>query len=288
MLAAECDAEYRIYRGDYFCGRTSYICCALLVSNYDMYQGLDMSFEGSSFETDTSELSRDNEKKDKKKRNSQKRKRKRERNKRKKKIRKSIRRIVKEIRSILNKAYRNGTSQRKKKTRELKRFIELMKRQYRKDRKSVVDVHEYELIKIDEKLQAKLDKIKGVNENYMSNDTFRDIVVNGTVNKERLMSFLRAHPELAGLFKNRRTGLSLKPEFLDLDEEPSSEIEEPKSEDIVPKSKIVLIKPRLTVPKSKVIMSKSKIIVPKSQEVVPKDGTGAMMDYDVEYGMLYY
>lgn len=261
MLAVECEPEYRIYRGDYFCGRTSYVCCALLVTNYDMYQGLDMSFEGSSFQTDSNEKDReDNKKKDKKKRSSQKRKRKRERNKRKKKIQKSIKRIVKEIRSILNKAYRNGTSQRKKKTRELKRLIELMKRQYRKDRKAVVNVHESELVKIDEKLQAKLDKIKGVNENYMANDTFRDIVVNGTINKAKLRNFLRTHPELAELFKHRRTGLNLKPGVLELDS--NSEMEGPNSEIEVPKSEIVKQK--------------------------PKKRSHKMFDYDVEYGMLYY
>lgn len=211
MLPTECDAEYRIYRGDYFCGRTSFICCALLVTNYDMYQGLDISFEGSSFETDSNEKHRENKKKERKKARSKRKKRKNERERRKKKMIKSIQRIVSEIRSILAKAYRNGTAQRKKKTRELKRFIELMKKQYRKDREAVVNVHEYELIKIDEKLKSKLDKIKGFNEAYMANETFRDIIVNGTVNKEKLKLFLREHPDLAKAFKHRRTGLNLKP-----------------------------------------------------------------------------
>ncbi|KAJ8723697.1 hypothetical protein PYW07_007677 [Mythimna separata] len=245
MLPAECDAEYRIYRGDYFCGRTAYICCALLVTNYDMYQGLDVSFEGSSFQTDSFEKKRDSKKKGKKSRDSKKRKRKNERERRKKKIAKSIRRIVSEIRSILTKAYRNGTAQRKKKTRELKKFIELMKKQYRKDRKAVVNVHEYELVKIDENLKKKLDKIKGVNEAYMTNDTFRDIVVNGTVNKEKLRTFLRQHPDLAEAFKHRRTGLNLKPGVA---LEQDSEVEEPESKEKKPK----------------------------------------VLDYDLEYGMLYY
>ncbi|KAJ8714222.1 hypothetical protein PYW08_007842 [Mythimna loreyi] len=244
MLPAECEAEYRIYRGDYFCGRTAYICCALLITNYDMYQGLDVSFEGSSFETDSYEKKRGGKKKSKKNRDSKKKKRKDERERRKKKIAKSIRRIVSEIRSILTKAYRNGTAQRKKKTRELKRFIELMKKQYRKDRKSVVNVHEYELVKIDEKLKAKLDHIKGVNEAYMANDTYRDIVVNGTVNKEKLRTFLRQHPELAKSFKHRRTGLNLKPGVLGQD---------------------------------------SEMEMPDARKEKPK-----ALDYDLEYGVLYY
>lgn len=253
MLQAECDGEYRIYRGDYFCGRSPYVCCALVATNYDMYQGLDLSFEGSSFQTDSNEKQRGNQKKktEKKKRESKKRKRKRERDRRKRKIEKSIRKIVKEIRSILTKAYRNGTAQRKKKTRELKRFIEIMKRQYRKDRKAVVNVHEYELVKIDEKLQSKLDKIKGVNEKFMSNDTFRDIIVNGTVNKEKLRTFLREHPDLASYFKHRRTGLNLKPSVIELD-------------------------------------SKSEVEKSEKEETEPEIKKPKVLDYDVEYGMLYY
>nr|XP_021199166.2 uncharacterized protein LOC110382799 [Helicoverpa armigera] len=233
MLPMECDAEYRVYRGDYFCGRTAYVCCALQVTNYDMYQGNDISFEGSSFSTDSNEKnakagSKEEARKERERERSE---RKKERERRKRKIRKSIQRIVAEIRKILNRAYRNGTTQRKRKTRELKKFIEMMKKQYRKDRKSVVNVHEYEMVKIDEKLQAQLDKIGSMNEAFMNNDTFREIVVNGTINKHKLAALLRSNPKYAKLFKGRRSRVQLQPVRIDpltekpFDEESSSDIE---------------------------------------------------------------
>lgn len=215
MLAVECDAEYRIYRGDYFCGRTHYICCALLLTNYDMYQGLDISFDDSSFSTDSNEKNaKGNSAEDeRKKRKAERNKRKRERAKRKRDIKKTIRKIVTEIRKILNRAWRNGTAQRKRKTKELKKFIENLKKQYRKDRKSVVSVHEYEMVKIDTDLQKRLDQIQNVNQAFMSNDTFRDIIVNGTVNEEKLRMLLRSYPELGKMLgrgkkkKRRSNGL---------------------------------------------------------------------------------
>ncbi|MFB9840646.1 hypothetical protein, partial [Actinoallomurus acaciae] len=47
MLSLECDSELRIYRGDYFCGRTQFVCCGLQLTSYDMYQGFDVSFADS-------------------------------------------------------------------------------------------------------------------------------------------------------------------------------------------------------------------------------------------------
>uniref|UniRef100_A0A2A4JU39 Uncharacterized protein n=1 Tax=Heliothis virescens TaxID=7102 RepID=A0A2A4JU39_HELVI len=232
MLPAECDAEYRVYRGDYFCGRTMYVCCALQVTNYDMYQGLDISFEGSSFSTDSNEKNAKagSREEARKRREHEKNKRKKERDKRKRKIRKSIRKIVSEIRKILNRSYRNGTAQRKKKTRELKKFIEMMKDQFRKDRKSVVNVHEFEMVKIDEKLQAQLDKIRDVNEDFMTNDTFREIIVNGTINKTKLAALLRSHPRYSKLFKSRRSRIEKQARIHPLTEKPFPVTEESSSD----------------------------------------------------------
>ncbi|XP_022817917.1 uncharacterized protein LOC111350529 [Spodoptera litura] len=254
MLAAECEPEYRIYRGDIHCGNTMYICCAILATKYDMYNGLDISFEDSEFGTDTAELNRQHDAPDKNngKKDKDKNKRKKEREKRKNKILKNIRKIIKEIRKILNNAYRNGTNERKKKTKQLKKFIESMKKQYKKDRQSVVQVHDFELIKIDDELKAKLDQIQSVNENFMSNDTFRNIIINGSLSKRKLKRLLRSHPELAKymnmklkrrntLKHKRRSGIDLTA-GLDPGDRAS-----------------------------------------RSLQLKPKK-----LDYDVEYGMLYY
>ncbi|KAH9642988.1 hypothetical protein HF086_013549 [Spodoptera exigua] len=253
MLPAECEPEYRIYRGDADCGRTMYICCGIIATKYDMYNALDMSFEGSDFATDSSEL-KNNGKPDKKNKKTSKEKernkRKKERNKRKTKMLNTIKKIIKEIRKILNSAFNNRTNEIKTKTKQLKKFIESMKKQYKKERQSVIKIHDNDLIKLDERVQAKLDQVLGVNENFMSNATFRDIVVNGTVSKRNLELLMRSYPELVKILKEkhrggpkhkRRSGIDL---ILGLDEEDRP-------------SRPVKIKPK-------------------------------KLNYDIEYGMLYY
>lgn len=204
MLPAECEPEYRIYRGDIHCGNTMYICCAIVGTKYDLYNGLDISFEDSEFGTDTNELIHQNEDASKKDRSKDRNKRKRDREKRKKKILRKIRKIVKEIRKILGNAYKNATSERKKRTKQLKKFIESMKKQYKKDRQAVAKVHDTDMIKIDDNLKAKLDHIKGLNENFMTNETFRNIIVNGSLSKRKLKRLLRSYPDLAKYMKQKR------------------------------------------------------------------------------------
>ncbi|XP_050682067.1 uncharacterized protein LOC126977341 [Leptidea sinapis] len=208
MLPLECEAEYRIYRGDYFCGRTKFICCALLVSNYDLNAGFDVSFTASSLATSSDEKkNRDRGTKEsnrRKKRRDQKRRR-RQRIKRKRAIKRTIRKIINEITKILNRSFRNGTSARKKKTKQLKKFIKYLKKKHKKDRKSVKELHEMEMINIDAALQKRLDEIRAMNKEYISNSTFRDIIVNGTINRKDLRMLMRSHPELNDLVDARRS-----------------------------------------------------------------------------------
>ncbi|XP_045537807.1 uncharacterized protein LOC106708564 [Papilio machaon] len=206
MLPMECEAEYRIYRGDFSCGRTTFVCCALQLSTYDMYGGFDISFQDSSLETDSEEKRmRDvnsRERRERKKKR-EKRKRKRDRDKRKRKIKKNIQNIIKEIRKILDRAYKNGTAMRKKKTKQLKRFIKELKKQYRKDRQSVKDIHEMEIIKVDAALMKKLNQIRVVNRNFMKNATFREIIINGTMTKKQARMLLESYPDLEGYMTRR-------------------------------------------------------------------------------------
>ncbi|XP_028041571.1 uncharacterized protein LOC114251486 [Bombyx mandarina] len=215
MLPMECDAEYRIYRGDHFCGRTEFVCCSLQLSAFDMHQDIDISFADSSLSTDSEERKeRDKDSKEKKrsKKRRDRRKRKRERDRRKRKIKKNIRRIVKEIKRLLSKTYRNGTTDRKKKTKMLKKFVSDLKKQYKKDRKTVKNLHEVELVKIDAALQRKLNQIRYANENFMKNSTFRDIVINGTMNKSGARMLVEAYPELSSYIDaTRRSGASYVP-----------------------------------------------------------------------------
>ncbi|CAG4957099.1 unnamed protein product [Colias eurytheme] len=218
MLPMECEPEYRIYRGDFYCGRTKFVCCGLLMTAYDLYAGFDVSFEDSILRTDSDEKkNRDRgskERKRRKRKRDQKRRR-RERLKRKRKIKRDIKKIIREITKILNRSFRNGTTARKKKTKQLKKFIKEMKRKYKKDRKAVKDIHEMEMVQIDAALQKRLNEIKGMNQEYIKNSTFRDIVVNGTINKNTMRMLMKAYPELKGMIGARRTGGL--PDYLEYD-----------------------------------------------------------------------
>lgn len=220
MLPMECDAEYRIYRGDYFCGRTQFVCCALMQTNYDMYQGFDVSFADTSMATDSEEKRNRNlgsKENRRKKKHKDKRRRRRDRLKRKRQIKRDIKKIIKEIRKILSRAYRNGTTVRKQKTKQLKKFIKALKSQYKKDRKSVKTIHQLELSKIDDALQKKLQQIRGVNQNFISNQTFRDIVVNGTVNPSAVKVLVQDYPELARMLDETRRSNDAEPDYLEYD-----------------------------------------------------------------------
>lgn len=204
MLPMECDSEYRIYRGDSFCGHTEFVCCSLQYNNYDLYQGMDLSFAGSGFSTDSDDSSKSNSRsRRRKKKRKKERKRKKDRLRRKRKIKKKIRKIIAEIRKILNKSYRNGTAARKKKTKQLKKFIKDLKKRYKKDRESVKDIHEIETIKIDVALHKKLTQIKDLNREFMLNSTFRDIIESGKTNKQGARMLLQAYPDLATYFNDK-------------------------------------------------------------------------------------
>lgn len=223
-------------------------------TSYDLYQGLDLSLgHDNSLTTDTEEQKHKNSHEEKimerKKRRQQKKKRRRDNYQLKKKIKDSIQNIITEIRKLLQKSYRNGTSQRYLKTKEMVKFIKKMKEQYKKDRKTIVDAHELDMLKANLKLKDHLDKIYDVNENFLKNDTFRDIVVNGTVNREKLTQLQRTHPVLSLFFNNRRMG----------------------GEGIDPEPK-------------KIKRRKEK------NEEIPrnKKENRKVLEYDLEYGMLYY
>ncbi|XP_013192078.2 uncharacterized protein LOC106136165 [Amyelois transitella] len=222
MMPMECDAEYRIYRGDYNCGRTQFVCCALQLTAYDMYQGFDLSFEDSGLATDSKEKrgkAKGSKESFKKHKAREKRRRQAARKRRKRLIRRQIKKIQREIRKIINRQDRNASKARKRKTKQLKKFIEMLKRQYKKDQKAVQDIHEHEIIKIDDALMKKLNEILQMNQDFIKNETFRDIIVNGTLNRQMARMLMEAYPELESYINvnvKRRSG-SL--DYLDYDVE---------------------------------------------------------------------
>lgn len=119
---------------------------------------------------------------------------------------------MKEIQKILNRTYRNGTTARRKKTKQLKKFIKYMKKNYKKNRHAVRDIHERDLLAIDTRLEQKLKNVNTMNKDFMHNKTFRDIVVNGTVTDETAKMMIEAYPELKNRFKLfRRSGQYRRP-----------------------------------------------------------------------------
>ncbi|XP_049878163.1 uncharacterized protein LOC126375273 [Pectinophora gossypiella] len=209
MLAMECEPEFRIYRGDIFCGRTQFVCCSLQVTTYDMYQGFDVSFDDKSLSTDTEEKKaqkKDSAEERKKKEAKDKKKRKEARGKRVKKIKKTIAKVTKEIVKILDKVYKNGTKARKKRTKQLKKFIKALKKQFKKDRLAVKDVHEKDMVHLDNRLLLKLNQIRELNQNFMKNETFREIVVNGTLTKQGARMLVEAYPELDAFMNKPKDG----------------------------------------------------------------------------------
>lgn len=221
MLTMECDPEYRIYRGDMYCGRTSFVCCSLEISTYDMYQAFDVSFEDKSLSTDSEEIKHREEIGPKKKDTNKDRKKRRDaRLRRKKKIKQNIKKIMKEINKLLNKIYQNSSRQRKSKTREMRKLIKKLKKEYKKDRLAVKDLHEEYMIKIDAALMKKLNDIKDMNTNFMKNATFASIVVNGTMSKEGARMLVQAYPELETFIKEaRRTNGGNAEDYLEYDVE---------------------------------------------------------------------
>lgn len=193
MLAMECEPEFRIFRGDSFCGRTSFVCCALELTSYNLYEGFEISLEDKGLSTDSAEYT-----KEPGKRNvyNNKKKRQLQRLKRKKKIKKTIINIVTEINKILNRMYTNATKKKMIKTRKLKKFIKFLKTEYKKNRYVVQDLHEENMVKIDAELLKKLYHLKQMNQNFMKNKTFADIVINGTMTKEGARMLVQAYPEL--------------------------------------------------------------------------------------------
>ncbi|KAL4703577.1 hypothetical protein ACJJTC_006963 [Scirpophaga incertulas] len=208
MLPMQCDAEYRIYRGDYNCGRTQFVCCALQIHNYDMYQGFDVSFADSELTTDSEEKRDRNKGSQGKSRNKKfkaRQKRRRERMKRKRKMKQEIKKIVREMQRILNRSFKNATTQRKRKTKQLKKFIAMLKKDYKKDRFSVQDIHADAMKNIDAAFQTKLEQLRVMNNEFMKNSTFRDILVNGTISSKVARELLQVYPELSTILLARRS-----------------------------------------------------------------------------------
>ncbi|KAJ8723696.1 hypothetical protein PYW07_007676 [Mythimna separata] len=286
----ECEEEFRIHRGDMSCGRSWYVCCSYVDTTYDLYQAAAMSFEHDNSLTTDSDIdkgyrdSHEKNKRDHLQRKHEKNKRKRTKRLLKKKIRHSITKIITEITKMLQKAYRNSTSLRISKAKAMMDFIKEMKKQYRKDRQRLVDGYEFDILKYDREMEASLIKIQGVNEAYMNNATFRDIVTNGTVNQKELRKLQREHPVLSLFFKSRRMGGDFEPEQTG-QEEPKSEKEELDLDNEEPR----LEKEELDLGNEEPRLEIEELYLENEESQLEKERSESEEDdYDVEYGVLYY
>lgn len=257
-----------------------------------MYQANDMSFEHDNSQTSDSEIekryrdTRDEKLQKRMEWKHEKHKRKRTKALIKKKIRHSITHIISEITKYMQKAYRNTTAVRIKKTKELMDLVKKMKKQFRKDKDSIVEAHVFDIINYDLALEESLKNIQGMNEAFMSNKTYRDIIINGTVNKEELRKLQRSHPVLSLFHKSRRMGGDLEPdqtgkEELELERESTETgIYEPELWKEI--SETDKQGPKL---ETKLLYQPPEI---EEDESKSKKRTSKLLDYDIEYGMLYY
>lgn len=198
-LPYECPPELRIFRGDYQCGRNSFICCSGIYQEHDVYEAFDpTTVETSAFSTSSEEIRLAH----RGSRETRGRKRLRKRNRtlkaryrRKRFIKKTIRKLAKEVRKELNRAFRNSTENRRHVIRNLKILIRKMKEKFRDERHVAKFQQDLDLANINLNLAEKLKKIRGLNYNFLTNDTFRSIIVNGSAARSGPKLF-EAYPEL--------------------------------------------------------------------------------------------
>ncbi|CAB3249433.1 unnamed protein product [Arctia plantaginis] len=199
-LRFQCDGEYRIYRGDFSCGRTGLVCCAVQGYRHDLNQAFDVSFADSSvFSTSSEEKVKEARGSKEMRRRKRARKRKQlvgERHRRIRKIKAMIRKMVKLIRKELNRAFRNNTHKRFFATENLKTLVNAMKKKYRENRHTALQLYETDRIRITTELSNKLSQFKIINQHFLTNDTFREIIVNGTMKKTIARQLLAMYPEL--------------------------------------------------------------------------------------------
>lgn len=119
-----------------------------------------------------------------------------ERHRRIRKIKAMIRRVVGLIRKHLNRAFRNNTQKRAFATKNLKMLINAMKKKYIKNRHTALGLFETDRIRITTELSNRLSQIKVINQHFLTNDTFRELVVNGTMRKTVARQLLEKYPEL--------------------------------------------------------------------------------------------
>lgn len=205
-LPLECDKEFRLYRADYDCGMTGFVCCNILPAEYDMYQAIDPSFE-TSIEREASS-SETEERKGKKKKKDDKKKKKKIRAKRKKRIKKAIRKIDRAIKKIVKKLERNTNKERRWKTKQWQEFVKHLKKEYKKEKKQVVAHHSDQMKQIDAELMLRLKQMALLNKKFAENKAFRDMIVTGHLNDRGVRMLIEEYPDMEPMLRSsaRRGG----------------------------------------------------------------------------------
>lgn len=209
-LASQCDGEYRIYRGDIYCGRSALVCCAVLYNTHDLYQGFDISFADT--ETDSSgekrKLDLGSVRLKRKKRRHGRIKRYRRRKRAKRLIKKRIRRIVHHLRKILNRAFRNATSDRKRKMEQLIKLIKDMKKKFNDERRVAINTVHGDIDGINTDLTKKLIQLDSVNAHFLINETFREFLIRYNISSKELRLLDSVNPKLLEYLTTRTGKLS--------------------------------------------------------------------------------
>ncbi|CAB3248767.1 unnamed protein product [Arctia plantaginis] len=209
-LAAQCDGEYRIYRGDLYCGRSALVCCSVLYTTHDLYQGLDISFTDT--ETDSSgekrKIDLGSVRLKRKKKHDDRIRRKRRRKRAKWLIKKKIRKVVHHLRKILNRAFRNVTSDRKRKMEALIKLIKHLRNKFHDERRIAIKKVHGDIEDVHGDLTKTLIQLDSVNAHFLINETFREFLRRYNISSKELRSLDSVNPKLLEYFTTRTGKIS--------------------------------------------------------------------------------
>ncbi|XP_075983025.1 uncharacterized protein LOC142981194 [Anticarsia gemmatalis] len=199
LLPMQCEAEYRIYGGDRSCKYTQFICCLVQETQHDMSEDFD-TVDETSGSSDTEEKRRErlgSKEMRRRKRARRKYRRIKERQISKTKIKKLIRNIGRQIDKILVSTYRGY--QKVKPMREIMvhKYIKDLKRQFKMDRKIILNLHQRDVNKMIHQVRNKFGNIKKIDFNEVMNGTFKELLNRASLTKDGLRMLNDSYPELA-------------------------------------------------------------------------------------------
>lgn len=218
VLSVQCDAESRVYRGDSFCGRTSFVCCAVMLTDteWDNAPLDNLSFEDSGLTTDSQEKKETAAKKSQIKQHRIDTADIKMRHKKKERIR-NVKRMILKITSVmhrlLTKMFANNTRKRLKAIKKYRNIVKQLKEEYLNDKRQTLILHESFVQKVDENMYKSLQQVMDTNVKFVQNSTFAKIVSERKTNTDEEKMLLEAYPELEQAIRANHKAAAPEPQL---------------------------------------------------------------------------